>query len=162
MDDIVSFLQTVSICSVLIDTEREVLASRFKDVHFKAGDTIISEGDTSQNLYIIRSGFVDITRGPKDKRIFLTTLGEGEYFGEASLFHGIKRTANVDAREDVHLLMIDRRTFDEYLSAYPNAANRILYQMLKQIFLRLSQTSHELQFERKGSLDQSSVDKLLT
>lgn len=162
MSDMVPFLQTVSIFKDLTTPEREILAGLFTEVHFKSNETIISEGDSSQSLYLVRSGFVNVSRGPKDHRIFLTTLSAGEYFGEAALFQDIKRTANVDAREDVHLAIIDRQSFDTYLSSNPSAANRILYQMLKQIFIRLSQTSHELQFKRKDSLAQSAIDKLFS
>lgn len=160
--DRISFLKSVNIFSTLVETEREILASRFKEIQFGAGDNIISEGDPSQCLYLICSGFVDVTRGPKENRIFLTTLTAGEYFGEAALFQDLKRTANVDARDNVQLLMMDRQNFAEYLGAYPSSANQILLQMLKQIFVRLSQTSHELQFERKDSLAQSAIDKLFT
>lgn len=165
MNALPAFLKTVSIFSGLSDAELEILSNRFSMRTYDPGETIIKQGEISDNLYIIYSGFVNVTKGatkPEEKEIFITTMGPGDCFGEAALFHNVKRTANIAAHEKSEVLTIGKMAFVKYLQASPEAANRVLFQMLKNLFLRLEQTSAELHFERKTGLAQDAIDKILS
>lgn len=165
MSNLSTFLNGLPIFSDLKPDELEELGSRFTLEKFKQDDLIIKQGEKSDKFYLVREGFVNIVRGVAEKgetEVFMTILGPGDHFGEAALFHEVKRTANVKAQDAVELLTIDRNQFSQYLQSHPIAASKILYQMLKLLFLRLDQTSAELQFERKGFLAQATIDKLLS
>jgi CRP-like cAMP-binding protein len=47
----------------------------------------------------------------------VTTLGEGEFFGQTSLLTGKKRAATARARDDVTLYVLDRGAFHAALEA---------------------------------------------
>lgn len=158
----IEFLKTVSIFDMLTDAEVAVIGSHFTPRTYGAGEKIVREGEKSDTFYILRQGTVNITRGPDKLEIFIAAIRPGEYFGEASLFHNVTRIANVKANEEVRTLEIRREEFAEYLQSHPIAANRILFQMLLQLFLRLEQTSSELQFERRDLFDNTSLDQLLS
>lgn len=154
-------LRSISIFNDLNDTELEEFYSICEEKTYGPDTVLLREGDPADELYIIKAGFVNISRGSIHQETFMTVLGPGNYFGEAALFQEMKRTANVKATCDLELILVRRADFLEFIKNFPSAANRILYQMLKQIFVHLDQTSRELEFVRRGALSQEAVDKLM-
>lgn len=142
MGSLEQFLKTVRIFENLSPEELRHLVPLFEIKNVKNKERVIAEGEISDRFYVIRSGHCNVTKGSKDT--FITVLGPKDYFGEASLFHDVRRTANVTASEDSQLLLLPREQFQQFLLTYPLAANRILFQMLKDVFLRLEETSNEL------------------
>lgn len=158
-----AFLKTVSIFSSLSEADRRLLASQLEEVEFKAGARIVNEDEPSDCLFIVKEGFVNVVRNANGKQdVFLTMLIAGDYFGEAALFENLSRTASVLAAENARLLKITKKSFDQFLQDNPLASNRVLYEMLRQVFVRLSQTSRDLQFVRSSNatLSQGAIDKL--
>ena len=70
-------------------------------VRFKEGDVIFRAGDTSRNMYIIRTGTVRVFIEKEKNLIPLIELGKGQYVGEMSFLTGVKRSATVIAETDV-------------------------------------------------------------
>ena len=60
---------------------------------FTDGETILTENDIGQEMYLIYQGEVSVTRGGKE----LAVLKKGDYFGEISLVAKVPRTATVKA-----------------------------------------------------------------
>lgn len=142
MTSLGQFLKTVKIFQNLTDEELEHLTPLFQIKNVSNKEKVIREGEISDSFYIIRSGHFNVSKGHKDA--FITILGPKDYFGEACLFHEIKRTANVTASEDAQLALLHRDQFQQFLLTYPLSANRILFQMLKEVFLKLQDTSNQL------------------
>ena len=67
----------------------------------------MAEGEHGDCYYAIADGSVDVT---KDDR-HVATLERGEGFGEIALLCDVPRTANVTARTDAELLVIERDAF---------------------------------------------------
>jgi len=59
---------------------------------FSSGEVLFNEGDTSREMYIIRSGRVQVTIKKEDAEIPITELGKGSFVGEMSFIAGIPRT----------------------------------------------------------------------
>jgi CRP-like cAMP-binding protein len=70
-------------------------------VRFKEGDVIFKAGDTSRNMYIIRTGTVMVFIEKEGRQIPITKLGQGQYIGEMSFLTGVKRSATVIAETDI-------------------------------------------------------------
>lgn len=70
-------------------------------VRFKEGDVIFKAGETSRNMYIIRTGSVKVLIEKEKKLIPLIELGKGQYVGEMSFLTGVKRSATVIAETGV-------------------------------------------------------------
>jgi EAL domain-containing protein (putative c-di-GMP-specific phosphodiesterase class I) len=83
---------------------------------FKAGDTIIQQGQKGDSAYIIESGRVEILI-EKDQGLVqsLGTRGEGSIIGEMAIIDNEPRTASVKALEDSELLEITRQDFERRL-----------------------------------------------
>jgi CRP-like cAMP-binding protein len=67
-------------------------------------------------MYVIDSGRVNIVKKVGDTDITLTTLDEGDFFGEMSLITGNKRSASAIAQTNCKLHTMDKETFELNLS----------------------------------------------
>ncbi len=94
----------------------------FKSRSFTAGQTIIKEGDTAGEMYIICRGSVEVT----DKNgQHLKHLYDGEYFGEIGLLHASPRTANVVATNQCDLFVLEKSDFNRIMQDNPQFAGAI-------------------------------------
>ena len=75
--------------------------------HYDAAEVIFREGGLARNLYIIRSGSVQVFRQEDGQDVVVATLGPGEFFGERSLLQGDRHTASVRAMTPVDLLVMN-------------------------------------------------------
>jgi CRP/FNR family cyclic AMP-dependent transcriptional regulator len=64
-----------------------------------AGEVIFKEGDTSNSVYLIISGKVEVSRQKNYKKTVFATQGPNTIFGEMSLIDGKPRSATVTAIE---------------------------------------------------------------
>ncbi|MDO8136619.1 MAG: cyclic nucleotide-binding domain-containing protein [Candidatus Brocadiales bacterium] len=95
----------------------------------KDGEIIIKEGSTGREMYVIQSGKVSVSKSIGPREILLATLGEGEVFGEMSLFDGQPRSATVKALGEARVLAIDHEMFLRKVRSDPSLALSILRQM---------------------------------
>lgn len=104
----------------------------FGPEQYKAGTTIISQGDIPDRFYIITRGRVEvIERQENGKNKLLNVLQAGDYFGEIGLLTRRRRIATVRALTDVNLMSMDRKTFSKWV----NSSN-IIQQELKELVLK--------------------------
>jgi CRP-like cAMP-binding protein len=74
---------------------------------FPAGTTVFREGDDSDTCYVVRSGHARALREHTDGRqITLATFGPGDIFGELALFDDERRSATIEAIDDLEVLAI--------------------------------------------------------
>lgn len=76
---------------------------------FVAGQLLIRENEVSRKLFIIQSGKVSVFKTHMGQKVVLSTLAEGEIFGELSFIEATPRSASVEALTavDVHIIEID-------------------------------------------------------
>jgi len=102
-------------------------------VAFKAGDTIIREGDEGGTAYFIVTGAVEVIVGQGDAAKCVGTLRAGEVFGEMSLIEPGPRSATVTASTDVECLAA---SYEEFLSALEDHPERAVV-FMKTLVRRL-------------------------
>lgn len=103
------------------------LADRLDEERVPAGRIVVREGETdSSALYLIEAGDVEVSHGEGHGHVALATLGPKQYFGELSLIDGAPRSATVTAKTDVHLLVLDRADFVDFIHRDPDAALRVM------------------------------------
>src|SRR5260370_2008128 len=83
-------------------------------VAFKAGDTIIREGDEGDTAFFIVDGSVEVSVGQGAKARTVGTLKTGEVFGEMCLIEPGPRSATVKAVSDTECLAT---SYEEFISA---------------------------------------------
>ena len=81
------------------------------------GETLFHAGDDGTELYVIKSGRVEICGHE---------LGSGSSFGEIALFGETKRTADVKAIQDCEFLVLERNTVLSCCQTHPEMAIKLL------------------------------------
>ena len=115
------------------DLPKEALGAIARAAQYQVAPqhTIISrEGDPAEGLYIISSGRVRIfRRNEKGREIDLAIQGPGEVFGEMALLTGEPRSADVEALEEVHLMVVSKDHFDRIVRDFPDISKIFLKEM---------------------------------
>jgi CRP-like cAMP-binding protein len=122
--------------------DREILrVLQVTDVaSFGNGERIINEGETGEELYIVLSGQVKVSRGGADLAVFKP----GDHFGEMALVRSQPRSATVTSDGESELMVIRRTEFFEILRKEHQLAVKLLWQFLGVLADRLAETSREL------------------
>ncbi|XP_073344148.1 cyclic nucleotide-gated channel beta-3-like [Pagrus major] len=98
---------------------------RLKSIVYLPGDFVVKKGDIGKEMYIIKSGAVQVVGGP-DNSIVFVTLKAGCVFGEISLLQsakdgGNRRTANVKAHGFANLFVLEKKDLFDILVHYPES-----------------------------------------
>ena len=102
----------VSLFASLTDTERTVIAEAATLRACRRGERIVGQGDPGDAFFVIVKGRVSVTvSSPEGREVVLTTLGEGEHFGEMALLEDAPRSASVTATERTEILILTRSAF---------------------------------------------------
>ncbi|MFM9848658.1 MAG: cyclic nucleotide-binding domain-containing protein [Hyphomicrobiaceae bacterium] len=97
---------------------------------FEAGSLIFSEGDAgADRMYIVRSGFVEISIGNK----LVETIQANGMFGEMALVDGAPRSGTARAREACELAPIDRKLFILMVDEAPHFALNVMRVMADRL-----------------------------
>lgn len=115
-------LRSIDLFQPLGDEELELAASRFRQLHYAAGERLIEEGSPGDSFFVIDRGEVEVTKQLGGKRRLLARLMEGQFFGEMALLTGEPRSATVVAVTDADVFTIDRAGFHEVLVTNPAVA----------------------------------------
>ncbi|XP_043969651.1 rap guanine nucleotide exchange factor 3 isoform X1 [Gambusia affinis] len=88
---------------------KELAAVLVFESHVKSGTVLFSQGDKGTSWYIIWKGSVNVITHGKG---IVTTLHEGEDFGQLALLNDAPRAATIILREDnCHFLRVDKQDF---------------------------------------------------
>jgi NhaP-type Na+/H+ or K+/H+ antiporter len=97
----------------------EELAAITEEMVFAAGETLVTEGEIGDSMFVIARGAVHVAKDIDGRREVLDTLGGGEIIGEMSLLTGQPRTADVSAATMVTAGRIKKSDFDKMMSTRP-------------------------------------------
>jgi CRP/FNR family cyclic AMP-dependent transcriptional regulator len=108
---------------------------------FPAGTVVFKEGDTGNEMYVIQSGKVNITKKAREVEKVLVTLGPGAFFGEMAIINQKPRSASAVVLEDARLLVIGPKTFDAMIRGNSEIAVR----MIKILAQRLQEADEQIE-----------------
>ena len=113
--------------SIGIEIYKSLTVGDLERRKFKAGDVICKEGsDAGGEAYVVHSGTVEIRRSFDGTEKTLSTLGEGDLFGEIALFREARRSADAVAVTDVELLVIKNERLDWLIRNRPQLTREIV------------------------------------
>ncbi len=94
---------------------------------YAAGTKLFEQGDEGGSFYLIRKGSVDIVKTLEGgERVLLTTLGEGEIFGEMAIVGRQPRLASAVCRTDCLLAGADADDLDALIEGNPEFTRRLI------------------------------------
>ena len=74
--------------------------------HFTTGTVLFREGDRGEEMFILQSGKVKISKKIRGVEKTLATLEKGEFFGEMAILNDKPRSASAETIEDCDMLGI--------------------------------------------------------
>ena len=102
--------------------ELDLIARAGTDIVMTAGTTIIDQGQTGREAFVLLDGTVTVRRNGRK----VAGLGPGAMIGELSLLDHGPRTATVVCDTDCELFVLDQRHFMGVLHTTPQLATRLL------------------------------------
>lgn len=95
----------------------------------KAGQALIKEGETGDDIFIIRSGSMVVEKAIGGKSVFLSYVPAGSYVGEMAVIDGGPRTATVRAAVKSDAIRIPGEAFRPLLAAKPGLTAKLREEM---------------------------------
>ena len=127
--------------SALLDDDLLYLASRLGAVHLSTGQVLFRAGEPSDNLWIVRSGRISLTRENElGEKTELAQYGPGESIGDFDLVSGSARSANAVATADSELVVFPAppASLDSLEADRPDVASRIYLRCYAMLSARLA------------------------
>jgi CRP-like cAMP-binding protein len=127
-----------------------MVANLCQEVVFQAGEIIFKENSSSQELYVITQGEVEILINPAlvgalDKKSqtgsIVATLRRGQSFGEIALVdEGLRSASACAAQKDTRLLVISRDKLIMLCETYPQLGYRLMYNLAADLAMKIRNT----------------------
>jgi CRP/FNR family cyclic AMP-dependent transcriptional regulator len=157
MSAMMEMLAEVPLFELMDEQERLALSELMETRRFDKGDTIFNFGDAGDEMYIIRSGTVQVyIENYQGDKIILRENEAGDLFGDISLLDGGPRTATAVAVEDTECLTIDRDALYGLLRKFPHAG----LDMLTVMGQRLRSTNELLRTQVSRNLNVEEEERL--
>lgn len=107
-------------------------------ITYAPGDVIYREGDASEQVYLIKSGRIDlIDTYPETGQIVSKSLGPGRVFGEIELIDNRPRSSTAKASEEVKLTVFSHGEITDMLFNNPEKSlilARDVFDWLRQLY----------------------------
>jgi CRP/FNR family transcriptional regulator, cyclic AMP receptor protein len=131
-------------CALLQTGQIAAIAACARSAHFHTGEYLIREGQTEEELFLIREGVVALELArPGTEAVTLETIGSGDVLGVSRL---TPHAAHLDcrARESVLAVAIDNRRLVAAMDADPRLGYVIGMRLLELTYKRLSRVRLQL------------------
>jgi CRP/FNR family transcriptional regulator, cyclic AMP receptor protein len=161
--DVVALLERVPVFETLAREDLEQVAHVAVPRRFSPGQVIFREGDDSDTCYVVAGGHARALRAHGDGRtIALARFGPGDIFGELAMFDDEKRSATVEALDDLHALAILGKDMRRFMREHPDIAVKLvtaLGRRLRAANERLARQSFQTVQSRVASVLIGLVDQ---
>ncbi len=104
-----------------------------------AGEVLFKEGDKGGEMYLIKSGKVEISNSAGGVKKVLAELSEGAFLGEMAIVDDAPRSATATAKTEVSLLILDRAAFKAQLQE-----NSMVEYLISSLVKRLRETNEQV------------------
>jgi signal-transduction protein with cAMP-binding, CBS, and nucleotidyltransferase domain len=94
----------------------EIISETLQILRVDAGSVVARQGGPADKFFIVFEGQVEVVREDGGAPEALTSLGPGQFFGEAAILADRPRAATIRALEPSTLVAIDRDTFRDLLA----------------------------------------------
>jgi CRP-like cAMP-binding protein len=111
-----ALLRDIGLFGGLDDETLKILAERLPTHKTEPGKTVIQEGDTSREMFVVLGGELEVVKQSRDGHdVRVALIGPGDWFGEMSILDVQPRSASVRALAPTLLLRITAEHVDQLL-----------------------------------------------
>ena len=107
---------------------------------FEEGEVIIEEGTDGEELFILLEGKAKLSKAGS----YITTLEQGDHFGEMALVDSAPRSATIAAEGHARLMIITRTDFYEIIRNESKLSVKLLWSFVQVLTDRLRKTTAQL------------------
>jgi hypothetical protein len=150
-DDIIRELTKIDLFKPLSELDISILADSSSILRYTRGESIVSQGDMGDSLFIIHSGSVEVTlRTGKNDPVPVANLAAGACFGEMSLLTGEPRSATVSALEETQVVVVRKDGLKTIFESNPS--------LMEPLSEMLAKRQSELDASRKAASSRRKRD----
>jgi CRP/FNR family cyclic AMP-dependent transcriptional regulator len=132
--DNISAIKQIDIFQGLTEEEYDAICSLSKTKVVKKNTLVFSKGDENHSIYILIEGSVDVfILTESGKELILSTLTDGDYFGELSLLDGDPISANIMAITDCVLIGIHKDDFFQIMKRNPALMSNVISHLCSKV-----------------------------
>jgi len=144
--EIIEVLRKTELCHGLNDNELQQLSAIFHTKRVKRDDTIMREGEPTNELYIIAKGRVKVAiqssaSGGTEK---IATIRDNEICGEFAFLDGSTRSASIVAEEESIVLFVDYLEFHRFMEANEHIGFIIMKNLAKILTAKIRKANFEI------------------
>ena len=97
------------------------------EFHYRAGSLLFTEGDLGNYFYLIRKGEIDIIKSLESgKKVKMSTMIEGDIFGEMAIVGNLPRGASAVCKTDCHLAVAQADNLDALIQSNPDFTKKLI------------------------------------
>ncbi|MEE8440527.1 MAG: GGDEF domain-containing protein [Spirochaetia bacterium] len=138
----IGFLQGVDIFSTLDHDELAIVHRYLQNVTCRPDQAVFHQNDNETDLYIVREGTVAVRVGTSEGvEVDIAQFGEGDFFGEMSLFEDAPRSATCVMTDGGKLFRLRKADFFSVMADHPGTAIKVMSRMASITAGRLQSTS---------------------
>jgi MFS superfamily sulfate permease-like transporter len=139
-------LRDIDFLAGIDDADLDRLGAFLSRRDFAKGETICSEGEDGDRMWLLAKGSVSVRLMLGDGKGYrrITSLARGTTLGEMALVEAARRSATVVADEPVICYELRRGDFDRLLAEHPQLATKLLANLSRELARRLRKTSDDL------------------
>lgn len=138
--DQIKTIQKMSLFQFMSYQELLKILSAAELKHYKAGDTIIKEGEMGEDMFVVVSGYVSVQKGGNE----ITILSQGHTIGEMSLIESGERSATAIAKDKVCLMYFARKELFILFRSELQVSVKFFWMLAKDLTGRLRKTTNQL------------------
>jgi CRP/FNR family transcriptional regulator, cyclic AMP receptor protein len=117
--DLISRVPLFAGCS---KKELRMIANLADVIEFPQGKTLMKEGQSGWEFFILVDGTAQVSRGGRKHR----DLAGGDWVGEIALIANVPRTATVVTTSPVRVLVLTRGAFSQLIGDVPSISAKVL------------------------------------
>jgi CRP/FNR family transcriptional regulator len=133
-EETAALLARVPVFEELADEDLRRVAEVIVPRRFGGGEIVFREGDDSDTAYVVSAGHARAIREhPDGRQITLATFGPGDIFGELAMFDDERRSATVEATDDLEVLGILGGDMRRLLRRHPDMAVKLVISLGRRL-----------------------------
>jgi predicted acylesterase/phospholipase RssA/CRP-like cAMP-binding protein len=142
--DVLDYLETAGLLQMMTREDLESLDPRPEWVHLRGGETLIRQGETGSDYFLLVSGRLRVFVTTKDgTQRSIAYINPGQGIGEMSLITGEPRTATIRAKIDSRLIRFSGKSFRTLMMSRPEVAMEIVRTVVHRLRDEIHKTAVE-------------------
>lgn len=111
----------------------DIVIGAMEELVTVAGQSVITEGEQGDTLYIIDAGEFDCFKNFSGTETYLKTYKSGDFFGELALMYNAPRAASIKSNGDGKLFGLDRATFNHIVQEAASKKRKCYSSILSKV-----------------------------